>query len=114
MVEIFLSKALICFAATCYPMLYGDTTPLGTFQLIIRETADPGYGGDVLQFDETPTLVLAIHRLYLLNPKQKRPQRMLSNNPKDHKITNGCINVDSIVYESLKSCCSNSTVKIMS
>jgi len=87
-------------------------TPAGEYTLIQRLTSDPGYGGDVLQFHETPKEVFAIHRLFLLNPKQKRLERLRSPNVEDRFITNGCINVDPVVYKRLMDCCSTSTLII--
>lgn len=75
-------------------------------------TINPGYGGDVLQFKETPTAWYGIHRTWLLNPKQKRTERLKSDVIADRTITKGCVNVDPAVYEALKACCSNDQVLI--
>jgi signal peptidase I len=108
-----LTLALLCFGNTpdeykCYPMLYGVDTPRqGTYQLNLRITQTPGYGGDVIQFKETDTEVYSIHRVWTLNNNQRRAERLLSSNVRDNVITNGCINIDPIVYDKLKKCCSN-------
>lgn len=113
-----LALATICFTTQgqyeCYPALLGKntSTPAGEYTLIRRYTNDPGYGGDVLQFKETPTEVYAIHRVWLLNPSQHRLERLKSTKVSDRFITNGCINVDPVVYEKLVDCCSNDTIKI--
>ena len=112
MIVISLATATICFLGNCYPALIGDDTPTGEYQLTQRITMHPGYGGDVLQFKETPKSWYAIHRVWLLNPKQKRVERLKSGNAADRNITNGCVNVDPAVYELLKDCCSNDRVLI--
>ena len=106
-----LTLATICFTSQgtqgCYPILIGEKipTPVGEFTLHKRVTADIGYGGNVIQFYETNITVYAIHRVWLLNPKQNRAARLKSANVQDRLITNGCINVDPIVYEKLIDCC---------
>jgi len=113
-----LALATICFASHgnegCYPVLLGKKTPtpVGQFQMIRRVTADPGYGGDVIQFYEDEKQVYAIHRVWLLKPEQKRQERLKSKNVKDHFISSGCINVDPEVYEKLLDCCSNDTLVV--
>lgn len=108
-----LALASICFTFNgveeCHPILLGkkSATPAGEYTLIQRYTNDPGYGGDVLQFKETSTEVYAIHRLWLLNPSQKRAERIKSPNISDHYISSGCINVEPEVYSKLVNCCSN-------
>jgi len=112
-----LSLALLCFGADvsdyqCYPMLYGNSTPIGEFDMNLRLTASKGYGGDVIQFLDTDHVVLAIHRLWLLNPEQHRDTRINSDNPRHHIITNGCINIMPLVYDKLKDCCINQKLVI--
>jgi hypothetical protein len=111
-IVISLALATICFAGECHNALVGKDTPIGSFQLIQRFTEQPGYGGDVLQFTETSDSWYAIHRVYTLNPKQHREQRLKSSKISDRLITNGCINVDPVIYERLKDCCSNEEVVI--
>jgi hypothetical protein len=117
MVTVSLLLATICFSMgvteTCHPVLVGKDTPIGTFPLVQRYTDDVGYGGDVLQFTETPTLVYAIHRTWTQNYKQHRETRLKSHNPKDRVITMGCINVDPLVYAQLVECCANETIQIL-
>jgi hypothetical protein len=113
-----IALASICFTyhgvEECHSVLLGKNpaTPTGEFTLIRRYTSDPGYGGDVLQFKENPHEVYAIHRIWLLNPKQNRPARLKSKIIADHFISNGCINVDVDVYEKLVDCCSNDKLTI--
>jgi hypothetical protein len=98
---LFLSKALLCTAMQCWPVLIGMTTPVGEFTLVQRLTDDPGYGGDVLQFHETDSLAYSIHRPWLLRPEEQRLKRLRSTNPKDRVISKGCVNVDPSVYNEL-------------
>ena len=113
-----ISLAAICFTyqgtQECHPVLLGKNIPAPVGEYIIQQriTSDPGYGGDVLQFHETKDEIYAIHRVWLLNPKQKRAERLKSNKVSDRYITNGCINVDPIVYERLVDCCSNAQLII--
>ncbi len=112
MVLVDLTAATICFLGQCYPVLFGASTPVGHFQMTVRQVISPGYGGDVIQFTENETTVLAIHRLWVLNPNQHRDKRIKSSVIKDRIITNGCINVMPEVYEKLKDCCSNDELVI--
>jgi hypothetical protein len=113
MVTVHIGAALICFANACYPTLVGPKTPLGEFNLTQRLTASPGYGGDVLQFKETDKVVFAIHRVWALVPSQQREARLQSADPARRSITNGCVNVDPIVYEKLMACCVDGTLSIV-
>jgi hypothetical protein len=103
-----IALATICFTYNgsneCHPVLLGKNTgtPMGEFTLIQRYTADPGYGGDVLQFYEDDKEVFAIHRIWLLH----------SENIQDRYISSGCINVEPEVYEKLVNCCSNDKLLI--
>lgn len=112
MILVKLATAVICFSNQCYPALVGEATPVGEFPVHLMEWKSPGYGGDVLAFARDDKGYFAIHRLWLLNPKQHRLQRLESRNAKDHIITNGCINVSPEVYERLKECCTNEKLVI--
>lgn len=112
MVLIKLAAALICFQGQCYPALVGNDTPIGEFPIVLTSTPYPGYGGDMLAFAQDSTGYYAIHRLYRLNPKQHRLQRIQSTNAKDRLITDGCVNIMPEVYERLKDCCSNEKLVI--
>lgn len=101
-----LTAATLCWAHQCYPALVGVHTLPGTYPVIQRYTDDPGYGGDVLKYDETPSTVYAIHRVWTLKPQEHRRERLASPNPKDRQnVTNGCINVDEVVYNALVQSC---------
>ncbi len=101
-----LTAATLCFAGHCYPALTGKLTLPGEYSIVRRYTESPGYGGDVLKYDETQSIVYAIHRVWTLKPNERRRERLASSSPDQRKnVTNGCINVDEVVYELLvKSC----------
>ena len=113
MIFISIALATICFnyngAEECHPVLLGrnNATPVGEYSLTHYRTRAPGYGGDILQFKETPTELWAIHRVWLLKPEQKRMERLHSDNVQDHYISSGCINVELEVYTKLIDCCTN-------
>ena len=109
---LFLSKALLCAASQCWPVLIGTTTPVGEFTLVQRLTDDPGYGGDVLQFHETETTVYAIHRVWTLRPSEQREKRLLNPKTSARVITKGCVNVDPMVYDHLVATYRGATLKI--
>jgi len=106
------AAALICFANACHPVLVGQETPRGTFELEPYTIQDSRYGGDLLVFKHDQTGVYAIHRV-LDVPGQQRLARLRSPYAK-HRImvTTGCVNVDPLVYDELMSCCSRSKVII--
>jgi hypothetical protein len=112
MVTLSIALATLCFNGACYPALVGEETPKGIFQLELKATAHPGYGGDVLRYLRTGNKQLAIHRVWLLRPEQHRLERLASSNPADRVITKGCINIMPEVYDKLKECCSNETLMI--
>lgn len=112
-VSVFLSKALICFAATCQPVLIGDDTKPGRYELHAFQTNQPGYGGDVLLFDHDATGWFAIHRTYTLGNTRNRPQLYSGTTPAQRTVSAGCINVQPEVYEQLKDCCTGKTLVIL-
>jgi hypothetical protein len=113
-----IALATICFTykgtEECNPVLLGknNTTPTGEYTLSLRATNVYGYGGNILQFHETANDVYAIHRVWMLSPKQQRMQRLQSENVNDRYISGGCINVDPAVYDKLVDCCSTDTLII--
>jgi hypothetical protein len=112
-VEVFLSAALICFSGQCHHALVGPATPTGEYPLRHVPTTLNGYGGDVMGFAQDKGGMYAVHRVWLLSPKQHRRERLASDNPADRRsITNGCINVDPVVYQTLVDCCTNATIVI--
>ena len=112
MVTVFISAAMICFSGQCYNALVGKDTPVGEYQLKLIKTDQPGYGGDIVAFHETDDYVFAIHRVFLLNPKQHRMERIKSEDPSVRHITWGCINVMPEVYEKLVDCCMDGGLQI--
>lgn len=98
MVEIFLAKALICFASVCHPALIGDRTPVGEFPMQVVRVAPPQYGGHVVKFADDPRdkkYMFAIHR----SPTAHRASllKQASRPP----VTLGCVNVSPETYDAL-------------
>lgn len=97
-----LKLAVICFANQCHPVLVGEHTPVGHFPVEHVATAEPGYGGDILQFAETGEVAYAIHRVWLGKPSEHREARLRSDDTQDRRsVTHGCINVDPATYQAL-------------
>lgn len=67
-------------------------TPSGRFETEISESEDLG---TTVQLQDTggSDYAVAIHRLYLGDKKEGRPQRLNSATPHDNRISYGCINV---------------------
>ncbi len=112
MVTVDIAAAIICFASQCYPALIGSDTPRGEFTLTQRYVLSPGYGGDVMQFKEGTDVVYAVHRVWLGNPKERRLERLASPDPKQRKVTRGCVNVSNEVYDMIVNCCQGSSILI--
>lgn len=103
MVVVDLSLAVICFLNQCHPVLVGDSTLPGVYELQPRIVLDEVYRGSVLQYDERGDVVYAIHRII--------PGRTL-NSSERRRVTAGCINVSDEVYEKLIDCCSYSKLTV--
>ena len=73
-----------------------NRTPAGRFDATLDKGVD--YYGDTVDFYSTEETTLAIHKLYLANPAEKRTQRLASKSPADNRISHGCINVDESVF----------------
>ncbi|HEY8608130.1 MAG TPA: hypothetical protein VIM12_13530 [Noviherbaspirillum sp.] len=113
MISVSLAAASICFAGACYPALVGSNTPAGMFTVSRQSVADPGYGGDVLVFQESAIHLWAIHRVYTLNPNEDRVGRLRSSRPGARRnVTLGCINVMPEVYDRLVACCSKDVLVV--
>lgn len=107
LVEVFLSKSLICFLGACHPALVGRTTPHGEFQLAPLAISAPQYGGDVLEFArDKQGDVFAIHR-----PPTQRRRQMLRDFYRA-PVTNGCVNVSDQTYSALMECCQQATLRV--
>jgi hypothetical protein len=101
-VTIFIAKAVICFGGTCHPALVGDRTEPGTYSMNILYTQQPGYGGDVLVFDEKEHSRRAIHRTYTLDRRRNREVLYDGTTPDERTVTAGCVNVEPELYEELR------------
>ncbi|MBC7501247.1 MAG: murein L,D-transpeptidase [Herminiimonas sp.] len=113
MIVVNLALASICFSGTCYPALVGANTPVGMFSLSQQQIQTVGYGGDILVYKENQHYLWAIHRVYTLNPKERRVERLTANHVAQRRdITNGCINVMPEVYQKLVDCCSKDVLII--
>jgi len=118
MVIVDILLATICFTTPssegfeCHNALIGGDTPRGTYTLSHRLTNDPFYGGDILQFKEDDKEVYALHRVWLGRPYEHREKRIKSRDAKQRRITKGCVNIESEVYQRLVDCCSNDTLII--
>jgi hypothetical protein len=66
-------------------------TPSGRFEASLIEY--PGYGGEMVSFYGAQDYQIAIHKLYLDEPAERRAQRLASDSPADNRISWGCINV---------------------
>lgn len=113
MVIVDLGLAVICFLNQCHPALVGTDTPRGTFSIEHRSTPLPGYGGDLLVFQEGRTHLWAIHRVYTAVPSERRAERLRSRQADVRRgITHGCVNVTPEVYDRLIDCCSRELLVI--
>lgn len=113
MIVVDLALAVVCFMGECHPALVGEQTPRGVFVLDHQVTEVPGYGGDLLVFNEDRTRLWAIHRVYTAKASERRVERLLSGRAASRKgVTHGCVNVMPEVYERLTECCSNHVLMI--
>lgn len=113
MVVVDLTLATICFLGQCHPALVGQHTPAGTFELALRATDEPGYGGDVLAFKEDRTRLWAVHRVWTLEPRERRLERLRAGDPRLRRgVTRGCVNVAPAVYDALVACCAGDVLEV--
>ncbi|HYC46415.1 MAG TPA: L,D-transpeptidase [Burkholderiales bacterium] len=88
------------FAPGVTSMDMGQTQPWQRITPAGRYLAEEGRdlkGQSVLWVDYDNAI--AIHRMPTKNTAQRRPERMKSDNPADHRITYGCINVPGAFYD---------------
>ncbi|WP_165321271.1 murein L,D-transpeptidase [Rhizorhabdus phycosphaerae] len=112
-VVVSLGLASICFLGQCHPALVGAATPAGHYRLRQRIVVSPGYGGDVLSFEEGDSTIFAIHRIWLGSPREQRPERLASPQAARRRdVTDGCINVAADVYDKLVDCCADAQLVI--
>jgi hypothetical protein len=100
---IHLVSAMLYLSGHCYPALVGIDTPVGEFPALHARTSEPGYGGDVIAFAQANDGgVYAIHRLWTLQPKQRRLDRLTSPSAEERRsITGGCVNISPAIYDEL-------------
>ena len=72
-------------------------TPSGRFEATVDPDAGPLYGTTV-DFMETEESVLAIHRVYLPEAKERR-RALESKGGADNRMSHGCINVEDTFYD---------------
>ena len=72
-------------------------TPSGRFEATVDPDAGPLYGTTV-DFLETEESVLAIHRVYLPEAKERR-RALESKGGADNRMSHGCINVEDTFYD---------------
>lgn len=86
----------------CAPALIGKDTLPGVYPIEHVRVTAPGYGGDALVFaTRADGVPLAIHRVWLGMPAQRRLERLRGPAAGRRGITGGCINVEPQVYEAL-------------
>lgn len=108
MVEVFLSKALICIMGVCHPALVGEDTPVGLFPLEPQPAAAK-YQGEVLVF----AYVDDFHRMSVHRPPTQRRRELLTKNATQRvDVSAGCINVSDEVYQILRDCVKCNTINI--
>lgn len=102
-VILFLSAAMLCFGGQCHPALVGQNTPTGSYTVVKGSITAPGYpSGKFASFARLPSGVpLGIHPTYTNDPAQHREWRLHHDDPELRVISNGCINVDEVVYDQL-------------
>ncbi len=112
-VTVYRSEAKLCTDSFCAPVLIGTHLRDGQFPSQHARVLAKGYGGDVLAFDtRIDGVPLAIHRVWLLKPEQRRIERLAGPLAARLNVTGGCINVMPEVYERLVDCCSRGSVVI--
>ena len=108
MIQLFLGKALLCIAHVgCYPVLVGNTTPVGEYTMEHVIVVNGGISENVLKITESGVnRIVAIHR-----PPNATRVKLLEQQSTD-KITNGCINVTPELFDYLVENYNNQTIKI--
>lgn len=77
-------------------------TPTGIYNASVdNNVTEPFYKGTTVDFLDKGESVLAIHRVYLAKPSEKRMERLNSKDPSDNRISHGCINVTDDVYDKI-------------
>lgn len=97
------AKAPALFGKDFGDILRGDSfaggkkiTPAGRFEATPETDAELGNTVDFLDQGDS---AIAIHRLYLGTPSEKRPERLESSDPAQKRISYGCINVSEAMMD---------------
>lgn len=69
---------------------------IGTY---VDEHGENEQMGRAIDFAEGADSIVAIHRLYLGTPTEQRPQRLATSDPRDNRVSQGCINLDEQTME---------------
>jgi hypothetical protein len=82
----------------------GRITPSGRFEIAPETDATYGnvfsvMGTDMVDSETGELVEVAIHRLALHDPSEKRPQRIATTTPLDNRISWGCMNLDNKVMD---------------
>lgn len=107
-IEIFLAKSLLCIANIgCYPVLVGETTFTGTYQIEHVVLENHGKQEDVLMYAYSGE-----NRVQAIHPSTSAYRDKLLKENATKKVTLGCINVDKELFDYLIDCCNKSVIKI--
>ncbi|NML44104.1 hypothetical protein HHL11_10115 [Ramlibacter sp. G-1-2-2] len=72
------------------------TTPAGRFPTVLGKD---NHHADIIWIDYKNSL--SIHRMASVSASERRAERMGSDDPKEHRISNGCVNVPAGFYNSV-------------
>lgn len=98
-----LALATACIGDTCFPVIVGRNTPVGQFSTYYAKTNQYGYSGEVLVFKETNTKIFAIHKPYSSPSRPNyRTNILLNGSVSERKISNGCINIPTDIFDKNK------------
>lgn len=103
------------FGARLGDEMVSKQTPAGAYTLFQVAAENPGYGGDVLVFanDDVNKVSISVHRVWLETPSERRLQRLSSPNPKERRISDGCINLPDSFYENIVGIVNGSKIYIL-
>lgn len=107
-----IGAALICFSSMCFNALVGTDTPKGEFMLDRRGINDIRYGGELLVYKHDKKNIFAIHQVIAVRGQHRSALLAESTAKERRRITGGCINVTSEVYQQLIDCCSDARLVI--
>lgn len=91
MITIWISKAILCVANVCHPVLVGEGTPTGTFPLVEIPSINS------MAFAKTET-----GKYFAIHPAPSKRRLQLLQGDKRTGITAGCINVSDDVYAAIR------------